>query len=154
VKDINPPAGDPELFAPAPENLDRYPTPEGLLCPKCGKSAFRTFWQTFADGNKHVRCNCAKCGAFVRYLPKPGGPECRYEPRKPNAHAAEMAPPPEGWVWIGMIRQSDKQWHAVAMAPTLDRTWDALLHYPGTGDYLCFPSKPVDEVSRAASPEK
>jgi hypothetical protein len=117
--------------------------PEGLRCPKCGGTAFKTFWQTFADGSKHVRADCAACGAFVRYLKQPGSPDFKHEPRKPGAHIDELAAPPDSWCWIGMIRQADELWRAVAMAPTLGRCWDCLLTYPGEGDRLCVPSKPV-----------
>ncbi|HEX5271849.1 MAG TPA: hypothetical protein VFW33_15230 [Gemmataceae bacterium] len=123
--------------------LERLRTPLGLSCPKCGATAFKTFWQTFENGTRHVRCDCAECGAFVRYLKQPGAPEPKYEPRKPTAHAGELATPPADWHWIGLIRQDDEMFHPVALAPTRDRCWDALLHFPGEGDRLIIPTRVV-----------
>jgi hypothetical protein len=39
----------------------------GVVCPDCGAAEFRTFWQTFANGTRHVRLDCTTCGQFVRY---------------------------------------------------------------------------------------
>jgi hypothetical protein len=143
-------ASGPPAASASDASPERLPLPEGLVCPKCGGSTFKTFWQTFKDGSKHVRCECATCKAFVRYLPNPGGPECHYEPRKAGAHEDELAAPPESWHWVGMVRQADEVWRAVAMAPTLGRCWDCLLTYPGEGDRLCTPTRPVvQEAGRA-----
>jgi hypothetical protein len=129
-------------------DLPRCPVPDGLLCPKCGAAEFRTAWATFKDGSRHVRADCAKCGAFVRFLKQsPDAPDFRYEATTvtasmPADHPARKAPP-DGWTWIGLVRLDDGHWRAVATSTTLARCWDALLHYPGVGDLLCIPSKPT-----------
>ncbi len=125
-----------------PHAPQRLPTPDGLLCPKCGAAEFVTRWQRFKDGSSHVRADCARCGKFVRYLEKPGAPEPQYTPRRPEAHEQAAAPPPASWWWIGMVRPSDGVWRAVALAPTVGRCWDTLLHCHLEGDYLLVPTHP------------
>ena len=61
-----------DLFADATPpgaavDLPRCRAPDGLLCLHCGAAAFRTSWQSFANGTRHVRADCARCGAFVRW---------------------------------------------------------------------------------------
>jgi hypothetical protein len=53
----------PTLFPPDPA-----PAALGLACAGCGATEIRTWWQTFANGTKHVRAECARCGRFLRYL--------------------------------------------------------------------------------------
>jgi hypothetical protein len=113
----------------------------GITCRRCGGSRFRTGRQTFADGTRHVRADCATCGAFVRYLKQPGAPEPRLSPRRPDASRQSLAPPSASWRWLGWIRQADQVWRPVAEAATLEACWDVLLHYPGEGDRLCIPSR-------------
>src|SRR6185312_6957850 len=113
----------------------------GLVCRRCGGARFRTSWQTFSDGTRHVRADCAACGAFVRYLKQPGAPEPRHEPQRADASRPSLAPLPVSWRWIGWIRQADRVWRPVAEAATLEGCWDTLLHYPGEGDRLCIPSR-------------
>jgi hypothetical protein len=52
--------------APAP--------PAGLACKRCGSSAIKTRWQTFRDGGRHLRAECAVCGTFRRYLAQANRP--------------------------------------------------------------------------------
>jgi hypothetical protein len=147
--------------APAP---DPPPAELGITCPSCNGSRFKTAWQRFKDGSRHVRMSCAGCGKFIRYLSRgergtPGqglgevGPlratpgtdppsGFRHEQRPADAKPAHLAPPPAGWVWVGFIRQGDELWRPVALAEDLGRCWDALLSYPGKGDLLCTPSAP------------
>jgi hypothetical protein len=123
-------------------NLPMPSIPPGLICPHCGATEFTTSWQTFADGTRHLRMGCRACGGFVRFLKQSKDqPDYRKEPRRPDAHQPELTPPATSWEWIGLIRHSDQVWRAVALAPTLARCWDSLLHYPGEGDRLCVPSK-------------
>jgi hypothetical protein len=139
------------LFAeldPAPPELVEAPVPEGLRCPKCKTARFRIYWQTFTNQSRHIRLDCASCGGFVRYLPQdrgPGQPMHRCERRPSDASKPSLAAPPESWCWIGLIRQDDEVWRTVALAPTLEGAWDCLLHYPGTGDLLCIPSRPSNQ---------
>src|SRR5262249_47776852 len=114
-------------------DLRRQLIPAGLLCQKCGAAEFKTSWQQFAGGKKHLRADCARCGAFVRYLKQPGAPEPEYQPAPEGTHRSNNAAPPDSWLWIGMIRLNDGLWRAVATAPTLAKCWDVLLHYPGQG---------------------
>lgn len=118
--------------------------PDGLACRQCQGTKFKTSWQTFADGTKHVRMDCGDCGAFVRYLKQPGAPGPKYEPRPPDAHAKALAPAPapDSWAWLGLIRQADQWWRPVAYAATLGGVWDALLTFPGQGDLLAIPTRP------------
>jgi hypothetical protein len=130
------------------ENLDRMPTPNGLLCRKCGAAEFRTHWQTHSNGSQHVRADCARCGHFVRWLKQsPSQPDYRYEPSPvtttmPAHHPARKAPP-DVWTWIGLVRLDDGLWRPVATSRTQEGCWDTLLHYPGEGDRLCIPSRPT-----------
>lgn len=39
-------------------------------CPRCGVARFRLDWQTFRNGDQHIRVECANCGAYVCYAPK------------------------------------------------------------------------------------
>jgi hypothetical protein len=110
----------------------------GLSCV-CGSAEFRTAWQTFSDGSKHVRATCADCGRFVRWLPHP--PAARLERTAlPADHPAVQAPPP-AWTWVGAVRPVDGIWRVVAVAATLEGCWDALLSNPMQGDMLCWPQK-------------
>src|SRR5262249_21301356 len=43
----------------------------GLACRSCGAAGMRTRWQTFADNTRHIRAECARCGAFPRFLKQP-----------------------------------------------------------------------------------
>ena len=39
-------------------------------CSHCGSAAAAYRWQTFANGTRHIRVNCGRCGAYVRYAPQ------------------------------------------------------------------------------------
>jgi hypothetical protein len=116
----------------------------GLVCGGCGASRFTTSWQTFRDGSRHIRVDCGACHRFVRYARQTGSPAPRYRPA-PDVSGEQLAAPvpEEEWHWIGLIRQADNQWRPVALAKTLPRVWDVLLHYPGDGEFLCVPTRPV-----------
>jgi len=43
----------------------------GVRCQRCVRRALRLSWHVFADGNRHLRCDCLVCGAHVKYIPKP-----------------------------------------------------------------------------------
>jgi hypothetical protein len=123
----------------------------GVACPQCGAAEFRTYWQTFADGSRHVRVDCARCKKFVRYAKQTAdAPEHKHEPVAADVPAwRKAAPVPQDkWDWLGLIRQDDNAWRPVALAPTLARAWDALLHYPGQGDLLCVPTRPVPKENQ------
>jgi hypothetical protein len=117
--------------------------PAGVVCPKCGGSTFRTSWQTHSNGTRHVRCDCASCGAFVRWLKQEGAPGPRYRARRPEAHDKSMASPgAEDWWWLGLIRPGDGVWYPAAMSASLAGCWDTLLHNHLEGDYLLMPVRP------------
>lgn len=41
----------------------------GKACQHCeGATEWRLTWQTFANGTKHIRASCAKCGRFGFYV--------------------------------------------------------------------------------------
>jgi hypothetical protein len=108
----------------------------------------KTTWQTFADGSKHIRAECSKCGAFLRYLKQPAKVPVEevlayLTPAGPDAHPANTAPLPESWEWLGHVRQSDGLWRPVALCSTLAACWDSLLTFPGRADLLCCPVAPV-----------
>jgi hypothetical protein len=106
--------------------------------------AFTTTWQEFRDGSRHVRMDCAACAAIARYLPQKadGSPHFRAETSAlPSNHPA-VQPPPDEFVWVGMVRTSDMVWRVVATAPTLERCWDVLLSHPSEGDRLAWPCEP------------
>lgn len=41
-----------------------------VSCDRCGATDFTVRWQTFANGTRHIRVNCGRCGAYVRYAPQ------------------------------------------------------------------------------------
>jgi hypothetical protein len=139
---------------PPTVNLPPPPPPAelGLACRRCGATAFRTAWQTFANGTRHVRADCAGCGTFARYLKQAGSPDFKSEMAPAGTPANLRRPPtPESdWEWLGLVRLADQQWRPVALAPSLARCWEALLTYPGEPDRLCIPSL----VSARARKEK
>jgi hypothetical protein len=130
VKDRQPSLFGPE---PGPEQL-------GLCCPSCGATEARTSRECL-DGVDLMRLACAGCGRLLRHLEMSG--PLRFEPAPDDANRAEKAPPGPGWGWIGMVRLSDNVWRAVALADSLGRVWDCLLTYPGTGDRLAIPTRPL-----------
>jgi hypothetical protein len=67
---------DAHRFVPCPAPADA-----GLVCRGCGRATFKTRWQTFANGTKHIKQDCATCGAFQRYLPQHSGAGCRFVER-------------------------------------------------------------------------
>ncbi len=129
-------------------------TAAGVVCPRCKTAAFTTTWQTLPDKTRSVRMDCVACGAFVRLLPqrRDGTPDFQHQPRPADAHARDLAPPPDGWSWLGFIRQSDQVWRPVALAASLPGCWDCLLTFPGRGDLLCVPVRP-DGWPAALDPE-
>jgi hypothetical protein len=49
-----------------PVSSDTSPAP----CRRCGSTALHHAWQRFAGGTRHVREDCARCGAYRRYAPR------------------------------------------------------------------------------------
>jgi len=39
-----------------------------VRCPRCVRRVLRLSWQVFADGGRHLRCDCVACGALVKYI--------------------------------------------------------------------------------------
>jgi hypothetical protein len=144
--------GDKSMDLPRPVELPPPPPPAelGLCCRRCGASAFTTCWQTFANGTKHVRMDCGRCGAYVRYLKQQGAPEPKVQFAPADTPRNRLAPPTpaDAWEWVGMIRLEDQVWRAVAKAPTLERCWDSLLTFGGEGDLLCMPSRRLPNASQ------
>jgi hypothetical protein len=62
------------------------PPPDGTTCKRCGSGTFRTSWQTHGNGTQHVRCECALCGGFVKWLKQDGA-------KRPPVQPATMPPP-------------------------------------------------------------
>jgi hypothetical protein len=129
----------------------RSPADLGITCPACGGAEVKTAWQTFADGSRHVRATCAGCGKFLRYLPH-GYKVERADPQRMKTHPA-CRPPPESWHWLGYVRPGDGKWRPVALAPTLEKAWDVLLHCPLQGDLLCCPVRPSSDGEAAPALE-
>lgn len=46
------------------------PVPSAPACGHCGGINLTLKWQTFDNGTKHIRANCAKCSAYVTYVPQ------------------------------------------------------------------------------------
>jgi hypothetical protein len=42
-----------------------------VRCPDCARRALRLSWQVFADGTRHLRCDCMMCEGLVKYIRKP-----------------------------------------------------------------------------------
>jgi hypothetical protein len=120
----------------------------GIVCPACGGSTFTSWWDSGENGSSIIRLNCAACRQFVRHFSPPGGPEHGYRPAPPVSSEQLAAPvPAEEWHWLGMIRQDDNVWRPVGMARTLGRAWDVLLHFPGDGEHLVIPTRPLIPVN-------
>src|SRR4051794_21852417 len=99
-----------------------------LKCQACGATWFRTSEAAPTDrGILH----CGRCGVPVCPLCPPGAPPFRYEPAAGVALSPGQEGPPTSWEWLGLVRHDDGSWRPVALAETLERCWDALLHYPG-----------------------
>jgi hypothetical protein len=50
-----------------------------IRCARCVRKALVLRWQTFEDGKRHLRCDCAQCGGHVKYLkPPPGNPDVEF----------------------------------------------------------------------------
>jgi hypothetical protein len=120
----------------------------GVLCGACGGSTFITCGELGFAGMRQIRVDCAACRRFVCYVSPAGGPPHGYRPAPPVSCEQRAAPlPAEEWSWIGLIRQDDGVWRPVGMAKTLAKAWDILMHYPGDGDLLCVPTRPVVPAS-------
>jgi hypothetical protein len=136
------------LDAPALPPPDPPPEALGLVCPGCKGTAFKTSWQVFRDGTKHARMSCAACRKFIRYLKQhPDAPAYRLERRSPDAPAYKTTPPPDGWQWVGYLRQDDNIWRPIALCSTLAGCWDAMLSLTCEGDRLAAPSMPAPRES-------
>jgi hypothetical protein len=49
-------------------------------CPGCARRALRVRWHEFKGGRKHLRCECAVCGRFLKHLkPPPANPDIEYQ---------------------------------------------------------------------------
>lgn len=46
------------------------PRRSGPSCSRCAATDFSFRWQTFANGTRHIRVNCGRCGTYVRYVPQ------------------------------------------------------------------------------------
>lgn len=114
----------------------------GLTCPDCGSIDTVTSQRTFANGTVHVEARCAKCHRFEKWLPKS---KLKYRmaatPPAESNHPATLFL--ETSHWIGYCRWSDGCWRPIAMAPSLNRLWEALLDFPNCDklDLLAWPAK-------------
>jgi hypothetical protein len=129
-----------------PPKQQTTPASTGVICARCRGVTFRTSWQTFSNGTKHIRMECAVCKAFVKYLKQQkedGTPGYRHEPAVADANESSLKAPTDGEHWLGYVRQSDGVWRGVALAADLGGCWEALLTYPGDGDRLACPVAPV-----------
>ena len=48
-------------------------TTQPIACPACRSTANSVSRQFFRDGTSHLRCECRRCGRFLKYLSKPEG---------------------------------------------------------------------------------
>jgi hypothetical protein len=118
--------------------LEAQRPPPGVRCPTCRRSEMLLG----PDSQNRASLTCALCGAFVRLLQRRGDPEPGFEPRPGGtSEYAFDAPSSDSW-WIGLIRQRDEVWRAVALTKTHGGCWDSLLTYPGEGDRLTVPADP------------
>jgi hypothetical protein len=118
----------------------------GVACRRCGGVEFTTAWQLFSDGTKHLRMACARCRAFLRWVKQDGSePIPRYARAPVGSSQPQLAAPvpATGWHWLGFIRQSDQVWRPVAYAETPAACWEAMLAYPGHGEILLCPTRPI-----------
>jgi hypothetical protein len=112
--------------------------PTGVVCRECGSSEFKTYWQTFTNGTRDVRAECAKCGAFAHYLPQ----ALAHKHKQADATPKHMPAPKDSDVWLGLVRLADGVWRAVAKATTLAKLWDVILSHPSwPAEWLLVPSE-------------
>jgi hypothetical protein len=117
---------------------DAMLAPPGLRCPSCRATTMKLG----TDARNRQVVTCAGCGTFLRLLQRHGDPEPGFEPRPAGTSEYAYDAPPAGSWWLGMIRQRDDVWRAVALAGNHGRCWDSLLAYPGEGDRLTMPCDP------------
>lgn len=55
----------PNQFPDAPAS-----TTTTARCSRCGGDDLIIQWQTFSNGTRHIRVDCRRCGAYVRYAPQ------------------------------------------------------------------------------------
>jgi hypothetical protein len=150
-----PRGASPGLFDSPLPAAHTAPGEAGLACRGCGAAEVKTRWQEFKDGSRHIRAECARCGGFLRYLTQPLQVPVEevlavLTPADDMANRIPMAPPPEGWQWVGHVRLADGVWRPVALASSLTACWDSLLRFPGRADLLCIPCWPVPRVEGPA----
>jgi hypothetical protein len=64
----------------------------GVACRHCGAAEFTTAWQTFSDGTKHIRMDCARCGAFARWVSQKDRRSRATSRHPPPAASRSLAP--------------------------------------------------------------
>jgi hypothetical protein len=76
---------------------------EGYMpsCRRCRGTQFRMVPQTFRDGTKHRRAECAACGRFLRYLPRRDGTAQRQA--LPVVPLAAQAPRPSRPIQVEIL---------------------------------------------------
>lgn len=59
-------------------------------CGYCGSTSNKIIEQQFSNGTTHIRLECAQCGKFLRFAPKPGSARAE-EFLKNNPEIATMS---------------------------------------------------------------
>lgn len=58
---------------------------DSATCPLCpSKAGVRLQWVTFADGSRHIRQTCKKCGRFLCWAAKTAAAIAAAEPEAPK----------------------------------------------------------------------
>src|SRR5262249_15442746 len=98
-----------------------------LACPTCRGCTVRLEHSPPLPSDKIY---CGRCARVLRRVRPPDAPAPRYRQAPAGAMPHEQEAPPAGWHWLGLTKLDDGNWYPVALAETLPRCWEALLHYP------------------------
>jgi hypothetical protein len=52
----------------ATASLDQHPLIRCPSCLRCDQVAYT--WQAFANGTRHVRADCRRCGRYIKFAPR------------------------------------------------------------------------------------
>ena len=94
-----------------PESTARQETP----CPQCGSTEVAVIPGPHPGGH-HAREECAKCGRFTRWLPKPDSDRAR----RPASHRALVKKYGRGFCELCLLREGDLRGGEVLQAHHVD----------------------------------
>jgi hypothetical protein len=111
----------------------------GICCPTCRRSEM----DLRRDAEVPAVLACANCGLVARLLQRRGDPAPAFD----LDDTTSDVPRPGSW-WIGMVKGADDVVRPVALAPTLNSAWDAVLSCPLRGAVFMMPTDPPAGVNQ------